>query len=135
MNVGNNVHINRYCYIQAAGGVTIHNNVHIGPHLTLYSTSHNYEGKALPYDETLIRKTVTIEDNVWIGACVTIVPGITIGEGSIIAAGSVVAKDVKKLSIVGSPPAKLISERNESHYSSLKAEKKFGGRGGKLIKQ
>jgi maltose O-acetyltransferase len=132
ISIGNNVHINRYAYIQGAGGLVIGNNVHIGPHLTLYTTSHDYNGSAIPYDENVMRKKVIIEDNVWIGARVTIVPGVKIGEGAIIAAGTVLVKDVEPLQIIGGNGQRVLKTRNEKHYYKLKANTRFGGIGGKL---
>ncbi len=135
IEIKNNVHINKYSVIQGSGGLEIGNNVHIGPRLTLYTSSHNYRGKALPYDNTVIKKKVVIEDNVWIGACVTILPGVTIGEGAIIAAGTVLVKDVPPLKIIGEEHIiKEISKRDTQLYQRLKASKSFGGVGGKLIK-
>ena len=132
IKIGNNVHINRHAYIQGAGGLIIGDNVHIGPRLLLYTTSHNYNGDAIPYDHTIIRKSVIIEDNVWIGAGVTIIPGITIGEGAIIAAGSVISKNIEPYEIVGGMPHRILKKRNVEHYKKMKHQNKFGGRGGKL---
>ena len=66
-----------------------------------------------------------IGDCVWFGNKVTVLGGVTIGEGAIIAAGAVVTKDVPPLAIVGGNPAKVIKYRNADHYFKLKAEGKF----------
>jgi acetyltransferase-like isoleucine patch superfamily enzyme len=79
-----------------------------------------------------MKQTVTFEKNTWIGANVTIVPGVFIGEGAIIGAGSVLATDVPKLAIVGSPPVRILSSRDNEHYQTLEKEKKYGGVSGKL---
>ena len=91
----------------------------------IITENHNYEGDAIPYDSTYIRKDVTIGDCVWFGNRVMIVGGVDIGEGAIIAAGAVVSKDVPPLAIVGGNPAKIIKYRDADHYNKLKAEGKF----------
>ena len=133
IEIGSNVHINSYAWIRGYGGLRIGNNVHIGPHLTIYSHSHNYQGEALPYDAGVIEKPVTICDNVWIGACVTIVPGVTIGEGAVIAAGTVVSKDVPPLEVVGSQSARTLKTRDREHYYRLRSARKFGDVGGQVF--
>jgi acetyltransferase-like isoleucine patch superfamily enzyme len=131
-HIGNNVHISRGAFIRAEGGLVISDNVHIARNLVLYTINHNYAGTALPYDQTFIEKPVVIGKNVWIGINVTIVPGATIGEGAIIGAGSVVAGDVPPLSIVGSPPLKVLKYRDRDHYSKLEGIHAYGGADGYL---
>lgn len=91
----------------------------------IISQNHNYEGNAIPYDNTFVYKTIKIGDFVWLGNRVTIVGNVTIGDGAIIAAGSVVVKDVPPCAIVGGNPAKLIKYRNIEHFKNLKSLKKF----------
>ena len=91
----------------------------------IISQNHNYEGEAIPYDKTYVLKNINIKDNVWFGNRVIVMGNITIGEGAIIAAGSVVCKDVPDYAIVGGNPAKVIKYRDIEHYSKLKAEGKF----------
>ncbi len=112
--------------IQGAGRVEIGNNFHSGKDCLIISENHNYDnGKMIPYDETFILKNITVEDNVWLGDRVIILGGVTIGEGAIIQAGSVVVKDIEKYSIAGGHPAKAFSKRNIKHYEKLKEEGKF----------
>ena len=66
-----------------------------------------------------------IEDNVWLGNRVTILPGVTIGEGAIIQAGSTVVRDIEKYAIAGGHPAKVFKYRDIDHYEKLKNEGKF----------
>ena len=123
--LGNNVNFNGM-KIQGSGNVTIGNNFHSGIECMIITSIHNYDnGKAIPYDDTIISKDVTIEDNVWLGNRVTILPGVTIGEGAIIQAGSVVVKDVEKYGIAGGHPAKTFKYRDVEHYEKLKKENKF----------
>ena len=92
----------------------------------IISSTHNYdEGKSIPYDSTEIVKNVIIEDFVWLGNRVTILPGVRIGEGSIIQAGSVIVPDIPRYAIAGGAPAKVFKKRNIEHFEKLKVEKKF----------
>ncbi|WP_370895424.1 acyltransferase [Chryseobacterium gossypii] len=107
------VYVGPDAFISSFGKVQIKRGTIIGPRLVIHTANHNYIDniKAIPYDKELIIKDVLIEENVWIGDSVIILPGVEIGEGSIIAAGSVVVKSVPKFSIVGGNPAKIIKER------------------------
>jgi len=107
ITVGKNVFINHACSFLDMGGITIEDNVLIGPKVNLITENHPLN----PNDrKTLICKPVVIKRNAWIGAAATILPGVTIGENSIVAAGAVVSKDVPANSIVGGVPAKFIKK-------------------------
>ena len=125
--IGENVHINRGAFIRAEGGLHIGDNVHIARNLTIYTINHNYQGDALPYDDTVVKKPVDIGNNVWIGINVTIIPGVSIGEGAIIGAGTVVTKDVPPLAIIGMPPTRVLKYRDKEHYDRLVRLRSFGG--------
>lgn len=86
---------------------------------------HNYEGEALPYDKTVIHKDIKIEDNVWLGYRVIVLGGVTIGEGAIIQAGSVVVSDIPKYAIAGGHPCKPFKQRDIAHYQKLKKTGRF----------
>jgi len=123
--LGNNVHINGLM-VYGSGNLTIGNNFHSGKELLIYTSTHNYKsGNAIPYDETFIDEDVVIEDNVWIGVRSIILPGVTIKEGAIIGAGSVIAKDVEPCAIVTGNPAIILGYRNQERYELLKTNKKF----------
>jgi acetyltransferase-like isoleucine patch superfamily enzyme len=122
--LGNNVSFNGLI-VGGTGEVHIGDNFHSGRDCLLITQVHNYEGTKIPYDETYIVKDIIIEDNVWLGTRVIVLGGITIGEGAIIQAGSVVVKSIPKYAIAGGHPAKVFSQRNVEHYEKLKAEKKF----------
>lgn len=107
------------------GKVTFGSNFHSGEECMIITQNHNYEGEAIPYDSTFDYKQVVIEDNVWFGNRVIVVGNVTIGEGAIIAAGSVICKDVPKYAIMGGNPAKVIKYRDIEHYEKLKKEGKF----------
>jgi serine acetyltransferase len=76
----------------------------------------------LPYDHIYTVKDVVIGENVWIGADVSIMPGVTIGEGAVVAACSCVTKDVPPMAVVGGNPMRIIKYRDAENYNRLKAE-------------
>lgn len=110
--VGNNVSINPMCYIQGCGGIRIGNDVSIGHHVTIMSADHIYDDLNIPIkDQGIQFKEVVIDDGAWIGAKATILMGVRIGQGAIVAAGAVVTRDVDSFTIVGGIPARLIRRR------------------------
>jgi len=122
--LGKNVNFNGI-KIMGCGNVVIGDNFHSGSECQIITEIHNYEGQAIPYDNTYLCKNIIIEDNVWIGNRVIILGSVTIGEGSIIQAGSVIVSDIPKYAIAGGHPCKVFSERDIEHYETLKKEKKF----------
>jgi acetyltransferase-like isoleucine patch superfamily enzyme len=112
INIGKNVFVNHACTFMDRGGISLEDNVLIGPKVNLITTKH-------PVNPTERRATISqpilIKKGAWIGVGATILPGVTIGENSIVAAGAVVSKDVPDNTIVGGIPAKFIkSITNES---------------------
>ncbi len=103
--IGKNVFINHGCSFLDLGGITIEDDVLIGPQVKLVTENH-------PLDPTarkgLITKPIIIRRNAWIGAGATILPGVTVGENAVVAAGAVVSKDVPANTVVGGVPAKFI---------------------------
>ena len=122
--IGSNTAINRLNII-GTGECIIGAYCHLAFGLTIITSNHNYKGNGIPYDNENIEKTVKIEDFVWIGANVTVLPGVTIGEGAIIQAGSVIRNSIPPLGIAGGNPAIVFSSRDEEHYYKLKKEKKY----------
>ena len=103
--IGKNVFINHACSFLDMGGITIEDDVLIGPKVNLITEGHPLnpaERKALTV------KPIVIKRNAWIGAAVTILPGVTVGENSVVAAGAVVTKDVPANTVVAGVPAKVI---------------------------
>ncbi|SFB99601.1 maltose O-acetyltransferase [Flexibacter flexilis DSM 6793] len=126
VTLGDHVNFNPNVTLVGSGEVRIGSYFHTGSNLTIISTNHNYENtNAIPYGPERIDKPVIIKDFVWLGNNVTIIPGITIGEGAIVAAGSVVAKDVPDFAIVGGNPAKIIKYRNIEEFQAHKAAGRF----------
>ncbi len=124
-SLGSNVHFNGM-KICGGGTVVIGDNFHSGVECMMITDVHNYDkGKAIPYDDTYIVKDITIHDNVWLGSRVMILGGVTIGEGAIIQAGSVVVSDIPPCAIAGGHPAKVFRYRDKQHYSDLKEKKCF----------
>ena len=105
ITIGKNVFMNSGCKLQDQGGITIGDGVLIGHNVVLATLNHDMDPQKR---STLHPAPIIIGNNVWIGANATIIPGVTIGEGSIIAAGAVVTKDVPANVIVGGVPAKII---------------------------
>ncbi len=94
------------------GELIIGNDVMMGPEVLVYTRDHNHDNVDIPMDrQGFTYSKVIIEDDVWIGARVIILPGVTIGKGSIIAAGAVVTKNVPPYSVVGGVPAKVLKNR------------------------
>lgn len=105
ITVGKNVFINSGCHFQDQGGITIGDGVLIGHNVVLATLNHDFSPKKR---STLHPAPIVIGENVWIGSNATVVPGVTIGNGSIIAAGAVVTKNVPENVVVGGVPAKII---------------------------
>ena len=107
--IGKNVFINFDCVFLDLGGITIEDNVLIAPKVSLLSEGHPIS----PTERaSLVPGHIHIKKGVWIGAGATILPGVTIGENSVVAAGAVVSKDVPANTIVGGVPAKIIKSIN-----------------------
>lgn len=110
--VGDDVDFALDVLITTGGGVTIGNRVLIGYRTQILSTNHVIPDKSRRiFDSGHEKKPVLIDDDVWIGANCIILPGVTIGEGAVIAAGSIVTKSVNPFSIVAGVPAKVIKSR------------------------
>jgi len=119
-------HLKSATFIECSGGVVIGEYFHVGRGLTIFSTNHNYlHGTRIPYDNVPIDGPVEIGDFVWCGANVTIMPGVTIGEGAVIAGGSVVTRNVPRMAVVGGNPARVIKYRDGSHFEALKSSGRF----------
>ena len=123
--IGNNVNFNGMT-ICGSGRVVIGNYFHSGVECMIITQNHNYDkGKSIPYDETVIYKDIIIEDFVWIGSRVMILPGTHIGEGAVIQGGAVVHGTIPPYAIAGGNPAKIFKYRDIEHFKKLKEEKRF----------
>jgi acetyltransferase-like isoleucine patch superfamily enzyme len=109
LTLGNGSHIGDYTIIDVTDNVTIGDEVAIGPNCTLYTHDHNYvDSEKAAWKGGLVRGAIHIENGAWVGSNVTILPDIKIGKRAVIAAGSVVTKNVPTNEIWGGIPAKKI---------------------------
>lgn len=113
IQIGNNSAVGAQSFLGGQGGITIGNDVIMGPHVRIFSENHNMQQvDVVIRKQGESRKGVVIGDNCWIGAGVTILDGVTIGEGAVIAAGSVVTRNVPAFAVSGGVPAKVLKSRN-----------------------
>ena len=112
LSIGNNSGIGRDAMIMSADKVEIGDNVMIGPQLIVHTVNHLTERGILMINQKTKMAPVKIGNDVWIGSRVTILAGADIGDGSVVAAGSVVTKKVEPYTIVGGVPAKKIKDRS-----------------------
>jgi maltose O-acetyltransferase len=98
---------------QINGKTIIGNNVMMGPDVCIYATNHRFDRTDIPMNKQGIdvERPIVIDDDVWIGARVIILPGVHIGTGAVIGAGAVVTKDVPAYAVVGGNPARVIKMR------------------------
>lgn len=108
ITIGENVIINHSLSCMARGGIVIENDVMISPQATILTANHDLQDHWI-----LLCKPVHIRKNAWIGARAVLLPGVTVEENAIVAAGSVVTKDVAPYAVVGGNPAKVIRTLNE----------------------
>lgn len=109
-------------YIAGDGGLKLGRGTMVGPQVYIQTSTHNFESKdlmALPYDHRIIRGPIVLEPYVWIGGRVTILPGVRIGSGAVVGAGSVVTQDVDALAIVAGNPARVIRHRDADQFERL----------------
>src|ERR1700741_4924978 len=106
IRVGRNVFVNQNCTFYDLGGLDIADDVMIGPNVSLITSGHPIEPSRRR--DGVVARPIVIERNVWIAAGATIIGGVTVGENSVVAAGSVVTKDVPPNTLVGGNPARGI---------------------------
>jgi acetyltransferase-like isoleucine patch superfamily enzyme len=110
--VGDHSNIGPYCYIGCSGHISIGNNVMISPRVSIYAENHVFDNTDTPIKSQGVKKeNVVIEDDCWIASNSILLAGVTIGKGSVVAAGSVVTQDVPPYSVVAGVPARVIKNR------------------------
>lgn len=116
IHLGKNVFINSFCYFMDGGSITIGNDVFIGPYCGFYTANH-----AMDYKERNsgieIALPIHVGNNVWFGANVSVMPGVTIGDDCVIGAGSVVTKDIPPHSLACGNPCRVIKQWDENQKS------------------
>lgn len=111
IEIGEGTYINRYTILDAHERIGIGANVMVGPHCFITDGNHGMDPAISVKSQPMTSKPVEIEDEVWIGAQVTILPGVRIGRGAVIGAGSVVTRDVPAHSIALGSPATVRRQR------------------------
>jgi acetyltransferase-like isoleucine patch superfamily enzyme len=108
ISIGANTSIGDRCILDGRGGLSIGNSVNLSTGVYIWTADHD------PQSPSFAGRTaaVTVHDYAWLSCRCTILPGVTIGEGAVVAAGAVVTKDVSGYTIVGGVPARVIGERN-----------------------
>ncbi len=114
MVIGDHTWIGQGCFLHSAGGISIGRAVGIGPMVKIITSAHRDDRLEIPvlHQELEFRK-VTVEDGSDIGIGAILLPGVRVGEGAIVGAGSVVTQDVPPYTVVGGVPARLLRRRSE----------------------
>ena len=110
IRIGKNVFINTGCRFQDQGGITIGDDVLLGHNVVLATLNHD---PVVARRASMLPAPIVIGDKVWIGANATVLPGVTIGKGAIVAAGAVVHRDVPPFTVVGGVPARILRELSQ----------------------
>ncbi|MEA2157512.1 MAG: hypothetical protein QOE11_3652 [Solirubrobacteraceae bacterium] len=116
IEIGAHTVIGRHCLLDGRGGLTIHENVNISSFSRLITASHD---PASPMFEGY-EKPIEVQRHAWIASAAIILPGVTIGQGAVVAAGAVVSRDVMPYTIVGGVPARHIGDRSQDLRYQLK---------------
>ena len=111
IHIGNHVSINPYFRCMSAGNIYIEDYAQIAMNVSLITNNHDFYDRAV-----LTIKDIHIKKNAWIGAGVTILPGITIGENAIVGAGSVITHDVEPNTVVAGNPARIIKRLDPEKF-------------------
>ena len=114
--IGNNVGLNYNVMVNAdcGGSIQIGDDVSIGPYTVMRASNHNFERIDIPIKvQKHVPGTIVIENNVWIGAHVVILPNVKIGHATVIGAGSIVTKDIPPFSVAAGNPARIIKSREK----------------------
>jgi acetyltransferase-like isoleucine patch superfamily enzyme len=109
VSVGDDVTIGAFVHIWGGGGVTIGHRVLIASHVAISSLTHVYTGSTI--HRTLRAAPIDIGDDAWIGAHAVLLPGVRIGAGAVVGAGSIVTRDVPPRAIVAGVPARVLKNR------------------------
>ena len=123
ISLNSNIYIGPDCRIFGSGGIDFGTGIVLGERVTIISANHNYDSPGLdmlPFDTTYIEKPVRLGDFSWVGSNVIILPGVHVGQYSVIAAGSVLTKNTEDFSIYAGNPAKRIGYRKNQDLAEIK---------------
>ena len=113
VRIGNRSMIGADSIVGSAADVTIGDDVMMGPQVLIYTSNHGIELGSPMRLQPSVNRPVTIGNDVWIGARCILLPGVTINDGAVVAAGAVVSKDVPQNAIVGGVPARVLKIRGD----------------------
>ncbi len=112
VSIGSHCDFNDGVFITGGGGVTIGNYVGLGPDVKIWSVNHRFEDPDTPWmQQGWDKEPVIIEDDVWLGANCFVMPGVTIGRGAILSAGTILTKSVPAFAIVAGNPGRVVGWR------------------------
>ncbi len=124
ISVGARTLINSFCWFENVGRLSIGEGVAVGPHTVIFTSTHHVGSSASRAAGSWYYLPVTLEDGCWIGGRTLIQPGVTIGHGSIVAAGSVVAKDTEPDWLYGGVPAGKIRRLDNEPARAVAVEQR-----------
>ena len=111
LKIGEGTIIGDHAILDSRSGLTIGKNVNLSSNVSIWTLQHDHRDPLFGYPPSHKRLFTVIEDRVWLGCNVIVLPGVTIGEGAVCCAGSVITKDVEPYSVVAGIPAKKVNER------------------------
>lgn len=121
IEIGEHTTIGDTAFLDGRSGLTIGANVNLGSHVTIYTRQHDIDSR----DFAEVGAPVVIEDYVYVGSHALILPGVTIGRGGVVGAGSVVTKDVDPFTLVAGAPARFVRQRSQDLTYKLGYAKRF----------
>jgi acetyltransferase-like isoleucine patch superfamily enzyme len=108
IKIGSNVYIARGCWFSAGGGIDIGNDILFAPYVVVVTSNHSLKNGSYYWGDPVDKKNTSFSDGCWIGAHVTVLPGIVVGKGGLVAANSVLNQSTEDFSIYAGVPAKLL---------------------------
>lgn len=122
IRIGKHVGIGEFAHLGGAGGLEIGDDCIIGPYFSCHPENHNFEDlRNVIREQGVNRKGIKVGKNCWIGAKVTILDGVIIGDNCVIAAGAVVTKSMPANAVIGGVPAKVIRTRDNNPVSNIQS--------------
>src|SRR5262249_21134389 len=113
VRIGDRTHLDQFCVLSGLGGIEIGAGCAISSGCTLYSQSNAFDPDEPIVDQPIRTGRVTVGDDVLLGARVTILPGVTVGDHAVVGAGAVVREDVPPWAIVAGVPARILGDRRD----------------------